>query len=190
MFILVQGSWATPPQRGRLLYAPLFLVEEGAAGERYLSKSSGPLCTFTCLQVPGSHSDPSHGKRGSADSLVEAVSSERAWARGMGENEKKGDLGKEGKRVLSLCTMYVALRLLLSMICVPLSPTDFPAYPRVHHLSTLTSLRMLLQLHAVSPVNSDPFCGPRCSSLRAWTFLPETLALWPWPSRRSRMHVT
>nr|KAF6359543.1 calcium voltage-gated channel subunit alpha1 F [Myotis myotis] len=68
-----QGSWATPPQRGRLLYAPLFLVEEGAAGERYLSKSSGPLCTFTCLQVPGTHSDPSHGKRGSADSLVEAV---------------------------------------------------------------------------------------------------------------------
>ncbi|XP_066212111.1 voltage-dependent L-type calcium channel subunit alpha-1F isoform X4 [Saccopteryx leptura] len=68
-----QGSWATPPQRGRLLYAPLLLVEEGAAGEGYLGQSSGPLCTFTCLHVPGSHLDPSHGKRGSADSLVEAV---------------------------------------------------------------------------------------------------------------------
>nr|XP_026262466.1 voltage-dependent L-type calcium channel subunit alpha-1F isoform X1 [Urocitellus parryii] len=68
-----QGSWATPPRRGRLLYAPLLLVEEGAAGEGYLGKSSGPLRTFTCLHVPGSRSDPSHGKRGSADSLVEAV---------------------------------------------------------------------------------------------------------------------
>ncbi|KAL4695764.1 hypothetical protein H8959_000859 [Pygathrix nigripes] len=68
-----QGSWATPPQRGRLLYAPLLLVEEGAAGEGYLGRSSGPLRTFTCLHVPGTHSDPSHGKRGSADSLVEAV---------------------------------------------------------------------------------------------------------------------
>ncbi|KAB1253466.1 Voltage-dependent L-type calcium channel subunit alpha-1F [Camelus dromedarius] len=68
-----QGSWATPPQRGRLLYAPLLLVEEGAAGEGYLGKSSGPLRTFTCLPVPGTHSDPSHSKRGSADSLVEAV---------------------------------------------------------------------------------------------------------------------
>uniref|UniRef100_A0A452S9W5 Voltage-dependent L-type calcium channel subunit alpha n=1 Tax=Ursus americanus TaxID=9643 RepID=A0A452S9W5_URSAM len=73
MFVLVQGSWATPPQRGRLLYAPLLLVEEGAAGEGYLGKSSGPLRTFTCLHVPGTHSDSSHGKRGSADSLVEAV---------------------------------------------------------------------------------------------------------------------
>uniref|UniRef100_A0A8I3WIS2 Synaptophysin n=1 Tax=Callithrix jacchus TaxID=9483 RepID=A0A8I3WIS2_CALJA len=68
-----QGSWATPPQRGRLLYAPLLLVEEGAAGEGYLGRSSGPLRTFTCLHVPGTHSDPSHGKRGSADSLVEAL---------------------------------------------------------------------------------------------------------------------
>uniref|UniRef100_A0A4W2E687 Voltage-dependent L-type calcium channel subunit alpha n=1 Tax=Bos indicus x Bos taurus TaxID=30522 RepID=A0A4W2E687_BOBOX len=68
-----QGSWATPPQRGRLLYAPLLLVEEGAAGEGYIGKSSSPLHTFTCLHVPGTHSDPSHGKRGSADSLVEAV---------------------------------------------------------------------------------------------------------------------
>uniref|UniRef100_A0A8C7EMT2 Voltage-dependent L-type calcium channel subunit alpha n=1 Tax=Neovison vison TaxID=452646 RepID=A0A8C7EMT2_NEOVI len=68
-----QGSWATPPQRSRLLYAPLLLVEEGAAGEGYLHKSSGPLRTFTCLPVPGTHSDSSHGKRGSADSLVEAV---------------------------------------------------------------------------------------------------------------------
>ncbi|XP_077001970.1 voltage-dependent L-type calcium channel subunit alpha-1F isoform X2 [Tamandua tetradactyla] len=69
----VQGSWATPPQWGRLLYAPLFLVEEGAAGEVYLGKSGTPLRAFTRLQVPGTHSDPSRGKRGSADSLVEAV---------------------------------------------------------------------------------------------------------------------
>uniref|UniRef100_A0A8C6YL36 Voltage-dependent L-type calcium channel subunit alpha n=1 Tax=Naja naja TaxID=35670 RepID=A0A8C6YL36_NAJNA len=44
-------SWATPPKRGRLLYAPLILVEE----ER----------------VPLRHS--SGGRSGSADSLVEAV---------------------------------------------------------------------------------------------------------------------
>ncbi|XP_037677401.1 voltage-dependent L-type calcium channel subunit alpha-1F [Choloepus didactylus] len=69
----VQGSWATPPQWRRLLYAPLFLVEEGAAGEGHLSKSRGPLRTFTRLHMPGTHSDPSRGKRGSADSLVEAV---------------------------------------------------------------------------------------------------------------------
>ncbi|XP_004690092.1 PREDICTED: voltage-dependent L-type calcium channel subunit alpha-1F isoform X2 [Condylura cristata] len=68
-----QGSWATPPQRGRLLYAPLLLVEEGAAREGYVGKSSRPLCTFTCLHMPGPHSDPSHGQRGGADSLVEAV---------------------------------------------------------------------------------------------------------------------
>ncbi|KAM7339274.1 hypothetical protein ACRRTK_002758 [Alexandromys fortis] len=68
-----QGSWAAPPQKGRLLYAPLLLVEDTTVGEGYLNKLSGPLRTFTCLQVPGAHSDPSHRKRGSADSLVEAV---------------------------------------------------------------------------------------------------------------------
>ena len=115
MFILVQGSWANPPQRGRLLYAPLLLVEEGAAREGYLSKSSGPLCTFTCLHVPGTHSDPSHGKRGSADSLVEAVSAEGTWARGMGEKERSGELGKEGKMVPSLCAVHIALPLLCNL---------------------------------------------------------------------------
>lgn len=49
-------------------------MEEGTVGEGYLNKLSGPLRTFTCLQVPGAHSDPSRRKRGSADSLVEAVS--------------------------------------------------------------------------------------------------------------------
>ncbi|XP_052599460.1 voltage-dependent L-type calcium channel subunit alpha-1F [Peromyscus californicus insignis] len=68
-----QGSWAAPPQKGRLLYAPLLLVEEATVGEGYLNKLSGPLRTFACLQVPGAHSNPSHRKRGSADSLVEAV---------------------------------------------------------------------------------------------------------------------
>ncbi|ERE64226.1 voltage-dependent L-type calcium channel subunit alpha-1F [Cricetulus griseus] len=68
-----QGSWAAPPQKGRLLYAPLLLVEEATVGEGYLNKLSAPLRTFACLQVPGAHSDPSYRKRGSADSLVEAV---------------------------------------------------------------------------------------------------------------------
>ncbi|XP_055453472.1 voltage-dependent L-type calcium channel subunit alpha-1F isoform X2 [Psammomys obesus] len=68
-----QGSWAAPPQKSRLLYAPLLLVEEATVGGGYLGKVSGPLRTFTCLQVPGAPLDPSHGKRGSADSLVEAV---------------------------------------------------------------------------------------------------------------------
>ncbi|XP_037368962.1 voltage-dependent L-type calcium channel subunit alpha-1F isoform X2 [Talpa occidentalis] len=68
----VQGSWATPPQRCRLLYAPLLLVEEGAAGEGSLGKSSGPPLTFACLRMPGMHSDP-RSKSGSAGSLVEAV---------------------------------------------------------------------------------------------------------------------
>lgn len=110
-FPLVQGSWATPPQRGRLLYAPLLLVEEGAAGEGYLGKSSGPLRTFTCLHVPGTHSDPSHGKRGSADSLVEAVSPEGARARGMWKKER-WELEKEGKGVPSLCVVHVTIPLL------------------------------------------------------------------------------
>ncbi|XP_075394260.1 voltage-dependent L-type calcium channel subunit alpha-1F isoform X2 [Tenrec ecaudatus] len=69
----MQGSWASPPQQGRLLYAPLFLVEEGAAGERCIGKSRGHLRTFTCLHMPGTHSESTRGKRGSADSLVEAV---------------------------------------------------------------------------------------------------------------------
>ena len=106
MFILVQGSWATPPQRGRLLYAPLLLVEEGAAGDGYLGKSSGPLRTFTCLHVPGTHSDPSHGKRGSADSLVEAVSPEGEGAGGMGEKGRRWELGKEGPQSLCCVCSY------------------------------------------------------------------------------------
>lgn len=125
MFILVQGSWATPPQRGRLLYAPLLLVEEGAAGEGYIGKSSSPLRTFTCLHVPGTHLDPSHGKRGSADSLVEAVSPEGEGAGGTGEKGRRWELGKEGKGVPSLCVVHVALSLLCNFCsarCVPHCP--------------------------------------------------------------------
>lgn len=145
MFILIQGSWATP-QRGRLLYAPLFLVEEGTARERYLGKSSGPLHTFTCLHVPGTHSDPSHAKRGSADSLVEAVSPEGAWARGMGrkERKRKRELGKEGKGVPSPCAVPVALPLLCDSClarcvhhCPPLTSLHAPG---LHHLSTVPPL--------------------------------------------------
>ena len=72
-------------------------MEEGAAGEGYLGKSSGPLRTFTCLHVPGTHSDSSHGKRGSADSLVEAVSPEGMRARGMEDMGRKRELRKEGE---------------------------------------------------------------------------------------------
>lgn len=78
MFILVQGSWETSPQRGWIMYAPLLLVEDVAEVEGSLRKSSGSLHTFTCLDVPVTHSDPSHSKKGSADRLVEAVSPEGA----------------------------------------------------------------------------------------------------------------
>ncbi|XP_072483436.1 voltage-dependent L-type calcium channel subunit alpha-1F [Notamacropus eugenii] len=69
-----QGSWATPPQRGHLLYAPLLLVEEGRLQGDYTNRGSrGPLHTYARLRVPSTHLPPSPGKRGSADSLVEAV---------------------------------------------------------------------------------------------------------------------
>ncbi|XP_027696988.1 voltage-dependent L-type calcium channel subunit alpha-1F [Vombatus ursinus] len=69
-----QGSWATPPQRGHLLYAPLLLVEEGRLqGDYTEGESQGPLRTYARLHVPSTHIPPSPGKRGSADSLVEAV---------------------------------------------------------------------------------------------------------------------
>ncbi|XP_068939098.1 voltage-dependent L-type calcium channel subunit alpha-1F, partial [Petaurus breviceps papuanus] len=69
-----QGSWATPPQRSHLLYAPLLLVEEGRLqGHSSEGGSRGPLHTYARLHVPSTHIPPSPGKRGSADSLVEAV---------------------------------------------------------------------------------------------------------------------
>uniref|UniRef100_A0A4X2LZN7 Voltage-dependent L-type calcium channel subunit alpha n=1 Tax=Vombatus ursinus TaxID=29139 RepID=A0A4X2LZN7_VOMUR len=73
-FSFFQGSWATPPQRGHLLYAPLLLVEEGRLqGDYTEGESQGPLRTYARLHVPSTHIPPSPGKRGSADSLVEAV---------------------------------------------------------------------------------------------------------------------
>ncbi|XP_053551805.1 voltage-dependent L-type calcium channel subunit alpha-1F [Bombina bombina] len=71
-------SWANPPKRGRLLYAPLILVEEESnlptipcthwyTGEE---EDKVPYCTYTQLHVPGQRLTE---KRGSADSLVEAV---------------------------------------------------------------------------------------------------------------------
>ncbi|XP_074057973.1 voltage-dependent L-type calcium channel subunit alpha-1F [Macrotis lagotis] len=64
-----QGSWATPPQRGHLLYAPLLLVEGGSLQGDYTEGGAlGPLHTYARLHIP-----PGPGKRGSADSLVEAV---------------------------------------------------------------------------------------------------------------------
>ncbi|XP_047221631.1 calcium channel, voltage-dependent, L type, alpha 1F subunit isoform X2 [Girardinichthys multiradiatus] len=93
-------SWAKPcPRRGRLLYAPLILVEEegsppwggglvgegknggagGAAdGPPWYSGPTGtsappPYRAYTTLRVPTQLGAPFAEKRGSADSLVEAV---------------------------------------------------------------------------------------------------------------------
>ncbi|XP_013884443.1 voltage-dependent L-type calcium channel subunit alpha-1F isoform X2 [Austrofundulus limnaeus] len=95
-------SWAKPcPRRGRLLYAPLILVEEegsppwgagaggpegkrGPAGRGAADRPawfSGPAGTpapppyraYTTLRVPSQLGTPFTDKRGSADSLVEAV---------------------------------------------------------------------------------------------------------------------
>ncbi|XP_078520405.1 voltage-dependent L-type calcium channel subunit alpha-1F [Lissotriton helveticus] len=83
-------SWATPPKRGRLLYAPLILVEEDDSWEKkddggsnlpphnraswYLDEESeGPYRAYTQLRVPGHMAHSLSEKRGSADSLVEAV---------------------------------------------------------------------------------------------------------------------
>uniref|UniRef100_A0A672P2V9 Voltage-dependent L-type calcium channel subunit alpha-1F-like n=1 Tax=Sinocyclocheilus grahami TaxID=75366 RepID=A0A672P2V9_SINGR len=65
-------SWAnTGPRRGRLLYAPLILVEEeeGAGG----ASVGQPYRAYTTLRVPTQLSPQYSEKRGSADSLVEAV---------------------------------------------------------------------------------------------------------------------
>lgn len=91
------ASWAnTGPRRGRLLYAPLILVEEessaGAANvglwdeksppgtfrQGWYSESSAgigaqPYRAYTTLRVPTQLSPHYSEKRGSADSLVEAV---------------------------------------------------------------------------------------------------------------------
>uniref|UniRef100_A0A6I8P7E8 Voltage-dependent L-type calcium channel subunit alpha n=1 Tax=Ornithorhynchus anatinus TaxID=9258 RepID=A0A6I8P7E8_ORNAN len=82
-------SWANPVPRGRLLYAPLILVEEargngwerGAGGSLpprgrdswYQEEPEGPYRAYTQLRVPTQRPSGSRGKRGSADSLVEAV---------------------------------------------------------------------------------------------------------------------
>ncbi|XP_072288010.1 voltage-dependent L-type calcium channel subunit alpha-1F isoform X2 [Pyxicephalus adspersus] len=70
-------SWANPPKRGRLLYAPLILVEEDSSlptipCAHWYREDEGkaPYCTYTHLHVPGQRLTE---KRGSADSLVEAV---------------------------------------------------------------------------------------------------------------------
>nr|XP_048689225.1 uncharacterized protein LOC125628309 [Caretta caretta] len=82
-------AWAAPPKRGRLLYAPLLLVEEGGLtvrgwGEKSSSRSLPPPSRarwgahepdlpwppYAHLHVP---SPGYHDQRGSADSLVEAV---------------------------------------------------------------------------------------------------------------------
>uniref|UniRef100_A0A6I8SFG6 Voltage-dependent L-type calcium channel subunit alpha n=1 Tax=Xenopus tropicalis TaxID=8364 RepID=A0A6I8SFG6_XENTR len=67
----------TRGQRGRLLYAPLILVEEDSAlptipCTRWYQEedSKAPYCHYTQLRVPGQRLAE---KRGSADSLVEAV---------------------------------------------------------------------------------------------------------------------
>ncbi|KAJ8384165.1 hypothetical protein AAFF_G00207830 [Aldrovandia affinis] len=89
------ASWATPgPRRGRVLYAPLILVEQegaggGATGTRDKKISGGsrpgwytgpggdpgpqPYRAYTTLTVPTQLHPHYSDKRGSADSLVEAV---------------------------------------------------------------------------------------------------------------------
>ncbi|KAJ8370159.1 hypothetical protein SKAU_G00101870 [Synaphobranchus kaupii] len=89
------ASWANPgPRHGRLLYAPLILVEEDGAGGGAVSgwaeKLSGssrpgwytgptmdpgsqPYRAYTTLRVPTQLRPHYRDKRGSADSLVEAV---------------------------------------------------------------------------------------------------------------------
>lgn len=84
-------SWATPPKRGRLLYAPLILVEEeGVPGYSWEKNSSSlpPISqahwyrneaeltchTYGSLKVPSPLRHSSGDRSGSADSLVEAVS--------------------------------------------------------------------------------------------------------------------
>ncbi|XP_060539460.1 voltage-dependent L-type calcium channel subunit alpha-1F [Pantherophis guttatus] len=83
-------SWATPPKRGRLLYAPLILVEEERVPGYSWEKNSSSLppmsqahwyrneaeltChTYGSLKVPSPLRHSSGGRSGSADSLVEAV---------------------------------------------------------------------------------------------------------------------
>ncbi|XP_046896539.1 voltage-dependent L-type calcium channel subunit alpha-1F-like [Hypomesus transpacificus] len=76
------ASWANPcPRRGRLLYAPLILVEEeggpgtggGMWGGEEASGPQAPYRAYTTLRVPSKLSSHYSDKRGSADSLVEAV---------------------------------------------------------------------------------------------------------------------
>ncbi|XP_053226942.1 voltage-dependent L-type calcium channel subunit alpha-1F isoform X3 [Podarcis raffonei] len=83
-------SWATPPKRGRLLYAPLILVEEdglpGHSWEKnsnslppmsrarwYMNEPELPYRSYGQLRVPGPLKHSYSDKPGSADSLVEAV---------------------------------------------------------------------------------------------------------------------
>uniref|UniRef100_A0A670KL73 Voltage-dependent L-type calcium channel subunit alpha n=1 Tax=Podarcis muralis TaxID=64176 RepID=A0A670KL73_PODMU len=69
-------SWATPPKRGRLLYAPLILVEEdGLPGHTrwYMNEPELPYRSYGQLRVPGPLKHSYSDKPGSADSLVEAV---------------------------------------------------------------------------------------------------------------------
>ncbi|KAK6467194.1 voltage-dependent L-type calcium channel subunit alpha-1F-like [Huso huso] len=96
-------SWATPgPSRGRLFYAPLILVEEGGGSALWggegkklgggssslpassrspawytsaggAGSSSQPYTAYTSLRVPTHLQQSYRDKRGSADSLVEAV---------------------------------------------------------------------------------------------------------------------
>ncbi|XP_041093072.1 voltage-dependent L-type calcium channel subunit alpha-1D-like [Polyodon spathula] len=96
-------SWATPgPSRGRLFYAPLILVEEGGGTALWVGEGkkpgggssslppsarspawytstggagsvSHPYTAYTSLRVPTHLQQSDRDKRGSADSLVEAV---------------------------------------------------------------------------------------------------------------------
>uniref|UniRef100_A0A3B3V8Q0 Voltage-dependent L-type calcium channel subunit alpha n=1 Tax=Poecilia latipinna TaxID=48699 RepID=A0A3B3V8Q0_9TELE len=84
--VVSSASWAKPcPRRGRLLYAPLILVEEEGSphslphtGHQLIGScdclvAPPPYRAYTTLRVPSQLGAPFAEKRGSADSLVEAV---------------------------------------------------------------------------------------------------------------------
>ncbi|XP_029463873.1 voltage-dependent L-type calcium channel subunit alpha-1F [Rhinatrema bivittatum] len=86
-FLGSSQSWATLPKRGHLFYAPLILVEEEKARNKQSSSlhcmaqtawytdkdSNSPYQTYSHLRVPRLLTSSLNQKRGSADSLVEAV---------------------------------------------------------------------------------------------------------------------
>uniref|UniRef100_A0A8C1PNI5 Voltage-dependent L-type calcium channel subunit alpha n=1 Tax=Cyprinus carpio TaxID=7962 RepID=A0A8C1PNI5_CYPCA len=67
------ASWANnQARRGRLLYAPLILVNEVGGTQAMWGDTNGSPRAYTTLRVPSQHS-PGYIEKGSADSLVESI---------------------------------------------------------------------------------------------------------------------